>query len=182
MLRVATVCGTVAADIGKHGLNVQNKPYNRPASSRPVVFVQGGTMNLKYETSFTVYPGDCNDMTPMIFGGSFFSKLDVAAATCVRRCLKDSPTCDRAVTHKYEGTFHKPCYMGDLIFLNAEITSLGKKSVVVEVKAYRDREKMIGIELVAEAKFVFVSIQSDQIAAHTAPLPYANHGLTLESS
>lgn len=67
----------------------------------------------------------------------------------------------------------------DLIFLEAEIVSLGKKSVVVEVKAYR--EKSPGSrDLAADAKFVFVSISHDEDVVNKPEfLPYNNHGLTL---
>lgn len=132
-------------------------------------------MNLQFETNFVVYPRHANCMSPMIFGGAFFSELDLAAAMCVHRLLYDSATCETAVTHKFEGTFHKPCYLGDLIFLKAEIISLGKKSVVVEVRAYR--EKGPERELVADAKFVFVTITAK--GPENAPLPYQPHGLTM---
>jgi acyl-CoA thioesterase YciA len=138
----------------------------------------GGIMNLKFTTSFTVYPVDANNMFPMIFGGAFFAQLDKAAATAVKRLLYDSETCKACVAHKFEGTFHKPTYVGDLIFVEAEITSLGKKSVVVEVQAFREREGER--ELAADAKFVFVSISHvEDVGSKPEFLPYNNHGLTM---
>jgi len=135
-------------------------------------------MNLKFTTSFTVYPTDANNMFPMIFGGAFFAQLDKAAATAVKRLLYDSETCKACVTHKFEGTFHKPTYVGDLIFVEAEVVSLGKKSAVVEVKAFRERED--SRELAADAKFVFVSISdTEHVVNKPEFLPYSNHGLTM---
>jgi len=143
-------------------------------------------MNLIYETSFTVYPEDTNIHLPLIFGGAFFGHLDKAAAVAVRRLLYDSTTCKGAVTHKVENlTFHKPCYMGDLIFIRAEIVSLGVKSVVVDVTAHRENLPQIDqqpaeLELAAAAKFVFVTIASDyNIESKPNLLPYASHGLKM---
>lgn len=114
----------------------------------------------------------------MIFGGAFFSHLDKAAATAVNRALYDSEGCRAAVTYKFEGSFHKPCYIGDLIFITAKIVSVGKKSVVVEVEAHR--EKRGDRELVADAKFVFVSIvDATQVGHKPELLPYAQHGLKM---
>lgn len=136
------------------------------------------TLNTVYETSFVVYPRHVNCRSPLIFGGAFFSEMDICAATVVKRFLYDSKTAKSAVTHKFEGTFLKPCYMGNLIFLDARITSVGVKSVVVEVKAYRDTEA--GQELVAEANFVFVTVANDDtVEDKPDKLPYHPHGLTL---
>ena len=110
--------------------------------------------------------------------GAFFSQLDKAAANLSRRILYNSPTCETAVTHKFSGTYHKPCYVGDLIFIEAHLKSLGHKSIVMDVFAYR--EKKDGRELVADANFVFVSIKNaDDIASKPALLPYAQHQLEM---
>ncbi len=105
----------------------------------------------------------------MVFGGAFFAELDKAAAVCVSRALHDSE-CDSAVTHKYEGTFHKPTYAGDIIFIDCEIVELRKKAIVVRVSAYREKHAVKGRDFVAEANFVFVSRKEGQ---------YHPHGLTL---
>ncbi len=139
----------------------------------------------QYNTSFTVYPEHTNCHSPLIFGGAFYGQLDKAAATAVKRLLYESKFCKAGVTHRYEGAFHKPCYMGDLIFVEASITSLGKKSIVIEVLAFRENPPLIPFmtcsrELVAEAKFVFVSIQNaDELDHKPKSLPYMDHGLTL---
>ena len=127
-------------------------------------------MNTTFETTFVVMPKHCNYMYPMIFGGSFFSEMDLCAASCVNRLLHDSD-CDSAVTHKFEGTFHAAAESGDLIFLLAEIVELRKKAVVVKVKAYREPRATAGRGFIAEGKFVFVTKKNGQ---------FAHHGLSLE--
>ncbi len=120
-----------------------------------------------FETNFVVMPADCNYMYPMIFGGAFFSKIDLAAASCVAIALRDSPLgCDSAVTHKFSGTFHKACESGDLVFIKCELVSSRTKSLVVDVKAWREKRSSHNRELVAEAEFVFVSRKNDKIYPH----------------
>jgi acyl-CoA hydrolase len=126
-------------------------------------------MNLKFETSFVVMPKHCNYHYPMIFGGHLFSELDLAAASCVNRLLHDSE-CNAAVTHKFEGTFHAAAESGDLVFIACEIVELRTKAVTVEVKAEREKRGIPGKDLIAEAKFVFVTKKDGK---------FHPHGLTL---
>lgn len=137
------------------------------------------TNTTSYETSFTVYPTDANYATPLIFGGAFFSQMDKAAATLARKVLYDSPSCDAAVTYKFSGTFHKPCYVGDLIYVEAKLTNTGHKSLVIDVTANREDNKG-SREMVAEANFVFVSIRDTKETINKpALLPYDNHHLSM---
>lgn len=137
-------------------------------------------MNKTFQTSFTVMPGDTNWHYPLIFGGAFFSQMDLCAANTVNRLLYASKTCEAAVTHKAEVAFHKPTYAGDLITLIGEVVSTGKKSVVVTVKAYRENHKKQEPELVGEGKFVFVSVHNlNEVASKPDLLPYAEHGVIL---
>ena len=136
-------------------------------------------MNLEFETNFTVLPKHTNYMFPMIFGGAFFSELDLCAAVCVNRFLHDSD-CEGAVTHKADVTYLAPCYVGDTIYMKANVTSVGKKSIVVDVIADRERRGSPERDRVADAKFVFVSIEhSRDVAEKPQKLPYKEHGLTL---
>lgn len=139
-------------------------------------------MNLEFETNFTVMPPHTNYMYPLIFGGAFFSQIDLCAAQCVTRLLHDSDFARAAVTYKYEGTFHKPCYCGDLIFLKGTIIELRSKSIVVEVKAHREKRGEPGQDFVAEAKLVFVTVD-DPVNVVDKPdlLPYIQHGLKMPS-
>lgn len=125
-------------------------------------------MNLTYTTSFTVLPKDCNYHIPMIFGGEFFSRMDLAAAACVSRLLHDSE-CDSAVTHKFDGEFLAAAEMGDIIFLNCEVVEIRYKAVKVEVKAYREKRATAGQELIATANFVFVTKKVGVFCRHLLP-------------
>jgi acyl-CoA hydrolase len=128
---------------------------------------------LKFSTNFVVMPGDCNYMTPMIFGGEFFARLDIAVACAVKRAMYFSD-CDSAVTHKWEGEFHAPSYLGDIIFIDAEIVEFRHKAIVIKVVAHREPIHQKGIPkriLVASAKFVFVSRKGDQYAHHGLSMP-----------
>lgn len=148
-------------------------------------------MEIEFEDNFLVMPEDTNANSPMIFGGAFFSKMDLCAAKAVRRLLYSSDTCSAAVTHKFDGTFHRPCYLGDLIRLKGTVVELRHKAVVVDVLAYRETKDDLNgsdghlawLELVAEAKFVFVSIKNlENVQKKPYKLPYADHGLKLSSS
>jgi acyl-CoA hydrolase len=152
---------------------------------------------MDFEMSFVVFPEDANSLTPLIFGGAFFSKMDLCASRCVNRKLYQSENCDTAVTHKFSGTFQKPCYLGDLIFLNAEIVEIRDKSIAVRVVASRetkDPEQLFKREVVAFADFVFVSVActsrlktegptvyeeslEEMVKKRPDKLPYAHHGL-----
>jgi acyl-CoA hydrolase len=122
-------------------------------------------MNLEFETNFTVMPTDTNYHYPMIFGGAFFSKMDLAAACAVSRLLHDSE-CDSAVTHKFEGEFFSAAKCGDIIFLKCKIVELRKKAIVVEVVATREKRATKGADLIAKAKFVFVSKKDEEFCYH----------------
>ncbi len=138
-------------------------------------------MNTEYETSFLVMPEDTNANSPMIFGGAFFSKMDLCAAVTARRFLYESAVCNAAVTHKFEGTFLRPCYLGDLIHLKGQVVETRKKAIAIKVIA--ERETKTVRELVAEGHFVFVSVTDllrHKIEDKPYLLPYAPHGLTLD--
>lgn len=105
------------------------------------------------------------------------AELDLCAAKCVRRFLYESEEVDSAVTHKAEFIFVKPTYLGDFIIMEATITSTGEKSISVNVEAYRETKN--GRELVAEAKFVFIStcMKDTDLSKKPLYLPYTYHGL-----
>lgn len=118
-------------------------------------------------------------MAPMIFGGSFFSELDLCAAACVNRFLHDSD-CQEAVTHKSNVTFLLPTYVGDIIFMKSVISSVGGKFIVVDVVAEREKRDGPNRDQVAIANFVFVSIEhAKDVYEKPHKLPYKDHGLSL---
>jgi acyl-CoA hydrolase len=131
-------------------------------------------MNTKFNTSFLVLPDHTNHHLPLIFGGKFFAELDIAAYSCVRQLLYYTD-CDNAVTYKFNGEFHKPSYMGDIIYIETEITEMRHKTISVHVMAWREPAPTENINcpekiLVASADFVFVTMRNGQ---------YVNHGLNL---
>lgn len=144
-------------------------------------------MNTRLTTCFTVFPEHTNSLSPLIFGGAFFAEMDKLAAIAVRRFLYSSPEgCKEAVTHKADVVFNKPSYLGDLMFLDAQIMSVGNtKSIVVNVKAHRETPRFVNDqhdgeirELIAEVNFVFVSIlEEEKVAEKPNLLPYHNHGI-----
>ena len=121
-------------------------------------------------TYFTVLPKHCNHHLPMIFGGEFMAQMDIAAAMLVSKVLLDSE-CDSAVTHKFEGEFLKAAQMGDIIRLECTLIELRKKAIVVQVEAMRRKRLEKEEDLVAKAKFVFVSKKNGE---------YAHHGLEMK--
>lgn len=140
-------------------------------------------MEKVFEKNFTVLPVHTNYHPPMIFGGHFLAELDLCAANCVTRALRYSQSCDSAVTHVVETKFLKPCYVGDIIFMRAEIVDLGEKSVVVTVTADREKRQTTKRDRVGEAKFVFVTISHvEDVANCPDKLPYAPHGLVLDET
>lgn len=124
-------------------------------------------MELTYETSFTIMPNQCNYHTPLVFGGALFSQMDLCAAVCATRLLRCSPAkCDSAVTHKANITFHKPSFLGDIVFLKAEVVELRKKAIVLKVTA--EKEERLNPEriFIAEGDFVFVSKKGEEYIHH----------------
>lgn len=129
------------------------------------------SLNLVFENSFTVMPKHCNYMYPMIFGGAFFSELDLCAAACAKRLLQASE-CDSAVTHKVlELVFHKAAECGDMVFMRAEIVELRRKGITIRVSADREKGCVPGRDHIADATFVFVSKKGDEFVPHGLSMP-----------
>ena len=125
---------------------------------------------LTFETNFVVMPSDCNYMMPMIFGGAFFSKMDLAAACCVHQILQLTE-CDSAVTHKFNGTFHAAAQMGDIVYIKCRITDVRTKAITVNVEAYSQSRtsKLIEKKSVATAEFIFCSRKNGEFHPHNIP-------------
>ena len=133
-----------------------------------------------YTTSFIVFLEHCNHLREIIFGGFFMSQLDLAAAHCVRRALFDAKEgIEHAVTHKAEFEFFKPAYVGDLLELEAEIKSVGVKSLSVEVVAWRNKRRQR--DKIAVGKFIFIAVGDvSDLSHHPELLPYKEHGLRMD--
>jgi acyl-CoA hydrolase len=126
--------------------------------------------HMTFETAFTVMPDQCNNQLPMIFGGALFSQMDLCAAMCSARALQDSE-CDSAVTHKCDLTFLAAAMLGDIVFLKATIIEFRKKAIVMWVEARRERRNKKGSDLIAQAKFVFVSKKNGEFVHHGLEMP-----------
>lgn len=134
----------------------------------------------EFESNFIVMPKDTNKMSPLIFGGFFLEQIDLAAAKCVSRFLYNSK-CESAVTHDVHVKFLKPCYLGDLVIIQAKIVSVGKKSIVCKIDAFRERKSPVR-DKVATGEIVFVSIKNvEGIKEKPEFLNYDNHGLEIEN-
>jgi acyl-CoA hydrolase len=127
-------------------------------------------MELEFDTSFTVMPKHCNYMFPMIFGGHFMAEMDLCAASCVTRLIRDTD-CEAAVTYKFEGTFHAAAESGDLVFLHAKVVELRRHAVVVSVRAERERRKSKNRDHVADGKFVFLTKKGKEFYPHGLRMP-----------
>jgi len=131
---------------------------------------------MKTFKSFIVFPGHCNNLGELIFGGHFAAQLDLAAADCSRRFLFDSKSAWGAVTHKINIVYHKPCYIGDLVDIFSEVIAAGQKSLTINVKAFRNVQGVL--ENVADAEFIFIAIREpENLREHPVLLPYVYHGL-----
>ena len=126
---------------------------------------------MKHSTSFMVLPRHTNDMSPLIFGGKFMSELDLCAAVLSNMFVKKSNKVNNAVTYKANFEFHGPSYCGDVIYMDASIVDLGRKSIVMEVRAYREPKNEEKRYHVATANFVFVTRLNDT---------YVEHGMKLD--
>jgi len=102
-------------------------------------------------------PADTNPYGD-IFGGWLLSQMDSAAGTVASRYSKG-----RAVTIAVDGmTFHRPVRVGDVLSVYADVVSVGRTSMKIEVAAWsrtRDSEES---EKVTHAIFTFVAIGEDR--------------------
>ncbi|MDE1466741.1 acyl-CoA thioesterase [Aurantiacibacter sp. D1-12] len=101
----------------------------------------------------TAMPADANAYGD-IFGGWLMSLMDSAAGLVAARRAKG-----RAVTVAMDAVeFHKPVKVGDEVSVYAEITKVGRTSMVIATDAYRRERHSEEEELVTSAKFTFVAV------------------------
>ncbi|MGB3167478.1 MAG: acyl-CoA thioesterase [Alteraurantiacibacter sp.] len=101
----------------------------------------------------TAMPADANAYGD-IFGGWLMSLMDSGAGLVAARRAKG-----RAVTVAMDGVeFHKPVKVGDEVSVYAEITKVGRTSMVIATDAFRRERHSDEDELVTSAKFTFVAI------------------------
>ena len=101
-------------------------------------------------------PADTNPYGD-IFGGWLMSQMDAAAGTVAARFSKG-----RAVTIAVDGmTFHQPVKVGDVVSVYAEVGSVGRTSMKLDVSAWARTRAGEDTDRVTHATFTFVAIGDD---------------------
>jgi len=122
-----------------------------------------------------VMPQDAN-VIGTLFGGQMISWMDIAVSKAAHRILKNSPA-DAAVTRAIDATeFKEPVLVGEWVNFEAVVTSLGKSSIKILVKAYaegRHGEK----RLACLSDFTMVAVKEQDDASYTKCM----HGQTLST-
>jgi acyl-CoA thioesterase YciA len=101
-------------------------------------------------------PADTNPYGD-IFGGWLMSIMDSAAGTVAARYSKG-----RAVTIAVDSmTFHRPVKIGDVVSVYADVISVGRSSMKIDVSAWRRIRAGEDTDRVTHAVFTFVAIGDD---------------------
>jgi len=89
-----------------------------------------------------------------IFGGWLVSMMDLAAGTVASKRCKG-----RAATIAIDGMiFHRPVKVGDLVSVYADLQSVGRTSMKIDVAAWRQSRDGMENERVTQATITFVAI------------------------
>jgi acyl-CoA hydrolase len=124
--------------------------------------------DIEYITDFTVFPEHIN-FVGSLFGGVLLGKMDIAAATLARKILYKTEA-DGAVTASMDKVdFLLPGNIGDLITIKSVLKSLGRSSILIQCKVYKEDMKG-NTEKMCTAMFTFVAMKESK--------PYP-HGLSL---
>lgn len=119
---------------------------------------------MEYITDFTVFPEHIN-FVGSLFGGVLLGKMDIAAATLARKLLY-STEADGAVTASMDKVdFLLPGNVGDLITIKSVLKSLGRSSILIQCKVYKEDMKG-NIEKMCTAMFTFVAMKEGKPYPH----------------
>ena len=92
-----------------------------------------------------------------IFGGWLVSMMDLAAGT-----VASTHSRGRTATVAMDGmTFHRPVQIGDVVSGYAELMSVGRTSMKIDVTAWRRARAGLESEKVTHATMTFVAIDDD---------------------
>lgn len=117
--------------------------------------------------SFTVLPRDTNHMEGVIFGGKFLEEIDITCAELCRRALYQSETANKAFTYRInELEFTAPAKQGDIVFIDAKLSKLKRKAMVVRFSAFIEQSETGTTKHVAHGELVFVSHFNGDYKAH----------------
>lgn len=113
----------------------------------------------------TAMPAHTN-MYGDIFGGWLMSQMDLAASSVASRHARG-----RAVTVAVESmSFHRAVVVGDEVSVYAELTTVGRTSMKVDVQTWA-RERHEGESaLVTKAAYTFVAVGADRRPRPVPPL------------
>ena len=101
-------------------------------------------------------PADTNPAGD-IFGGWFMAQMDLAAGNTAARIARG-----RSATIAVDGIqFLKPVSVGHEVTLFAELESVGRTSMRIQVEAWRRARDGDETEKVTEALFTFVALDQD---------------------
>ncbi len=93
-----------------------------------------------------------------LFGGVLLGKMDIAAATLARKLLYNT-NADGAVTASMDKVdFLLPGNVGDLITIKSILKSLGRSSLLIQCKVYKEDMKG-NTEKMCTAMFTFVAMK-----------------------
>ena len=102
-------------------------------------------------------PADANPSGD-IFGGWLLSQMDLAGGNAAMRRAKG-----RVVTVAIDAVnFHEPVEVGDELSCYAEVTSVGRTSITVEIEAWKRRLDRNERTRVTEAVFTYVKIDGER--------------------
>ena len=102
-------------------------------------------------------PADTNPYGD-IFGGWLLSQMDSAAGTVAARHSKG-----RAVTIAVDGmTFHRPVRVGDVLSVYADVVSVGRTSMKIDIAAWSRTRDGEDSYKVTHATFTFVAIDGER--------------------
>lgn len=105
----------------------------------------------------TAMPADANSYGD-IFGGWLMSQMDMAAGLVAARRARG-----RAVTVAMDGMqFHAPVAVGDEVSVYAQLATVGRTSMVIDVEAWRRDRHGEARQLVTQAAFTFVAVGDDK--------------------
>ena len=102
-------------------------------------------------------PADANPSGD-IFGGWLMGLMDLAGGNAAARRSRG-----RVATIAVEGmVFHSPVLVGDEVSIYADIVSVGRSSMRIEVQAWRRKMSDTAMNQVTEGVFTFVAIDADR--------------------
>lgn len=114
----------------------------------------------------SVFPTDTNPQGNL-FGGQLVAWMDTAAGVAAMRHAQGT-----VVTARIDHIdFKVPVYVGNIVVLAAEVVTVGRTSMVVEVVVIREDIYNRTKELTTRGRFTMVSIDDDGRPKPVPPLP-----------